>query len=342
MKRFFTAAVMASTALSLVVGSAAFAAVVLDDPTPPAATPSALTSADLVTAQGVCDAIALPYDTDGSGPNTARAEVIEEGATYVSGPTEVGSHSKGDAIGDITPGLGATFSPAAPQITGDPYRKGGSVNMFGLLQSPGGTYSTSNYKFEGQFSTTYAHPYTCDVYKRELGDPVTVPGGYYVNNGGNVCRGIVPTNPNWGEPQVSDNEGAGMGMGEPKSCTFVPEGPPIVIAPGVLGDEELVGNFPGGSINQTQTDTLLATETQGESYFDATPVTLGEPVICISPSSTGKKLPGAWVKKDIYTGTKCTGAWYFGTTPYNLSNYAGTNVPNLNDGSHNIVTVPVI
>ena len=65
-------------------------------------------------------------------------------------------------------------------------------------------------------------------------------------------------------------------------------------------------------------------------------------MVCISPSKTGTKLPGAWEKKNGYTGDKCTTAWYNGTAPYSLTDYAGTNVPNLNDGSHNWVTVPII
>ena len=57
-------------------------------------------------------------------------------------------------------------------------------------------------------------------------------------------------------------------------------------------------------------------------------------MVCISPSNTGKKLPGEWRQQNGYTGDKCTTEWYNGG--------ATVGVPNLNDGSHNWVTVPVV
>ena len=57
-------------------------------------------------------------------------------------------------------------------------------------------------------------------------------------------------------------------------------------------------------------------------------------MVCISPSTATKKLPGAWRQQNGYTGDKCTTAWYNGG--------ATVGVPNLNDGSHNWVTVPVV
>lgn len=61
---------------------------------------------------------------------------------------------------------------------------------------------------------------------------------------------------------------------------------------------------------------------------------LGVVVVCISPSSTGKKLPGEWRQQNGYTGDKCTTAWYNGG--------ATVGVLNLNTGSNNGVTIPVI
>ena len=63
-------------------------------------------------------------------------------------------------------------------------------------------------------------------------------------------------------------------------------------------------------------------------------------MVCISPAKGTKGNPGVWTKQNGYTGDKCSAAWYQGTSPYSLANYAGTTTPNLNDGSHNWVTIP--
>jgi hypothetical protein len=100
-----------------------------------------------------------------------------------------------------------------------------------------------------------------------------------------------------------------------------------------LGRSRVVSNAAGGSYNQDQTDELSAHESAGEGFDTSETLNIGQVVVCISPSKTGTKLPGAWTKKNGYTGDKCTTIWY--------NSGAMTGVSNLNIGSHNWVTVPL-
>ncbi len=56
-----------------------------------------------------------------------------------------------------------TFTPAHKEILGNPYRNGGSVNMFGIQQAVGGSYSNSPYDFQNDFTSTYSHAFSCDI-----------------------------------------------------------------------------------------------------------------------------------------------------------------------------------
>jgi hypothetical protein len=84
----------------------------------------------------------------------------------------------------------------------------------------------------------------------------------------------------------------------------------------------------------------------GELAVDpnATPIPDVQVVVCISPSTTTKKLPGAWTPKNGYDGgvmapapttahtPGCNTAWYNGD--------ATLGVTNLNAGTANVVTIP--
>jgi hypothetical protein len=330
---------MAATAiLSLnFTGSPALATATLTDPIP-AADPSGLTDANHATAQAQCDLAAAAADTDGSSPdsNIFTAEVVEGAPVLKSGPTEVGSEADRTLTSPKTPGTNATFTPAHKDILGDPFRNGGSVNMFGIQESVGGFYSTSQYDFTAQFSTTYTIPYTCTiseavfhpaVHHDQVGHWVVAPDFHgneeAMTQNCNAFNISLPGGPN---NAISDTNQA--------NCLYIPDTPasddppfhddPIVVATGV----------PGGSFDQTQTDTLAAHENNGAGYFDSATVIIGQVVVCISPSKNGTKLPGAWTAQNGYTGSKCTTTWYNGG--------ATAGVPNLNDGSHNFVTVPVV
>jgi len=96
----------------------------------------------------------------------------------------------------------------------------------------------------------------------------------------------------------------------------------------------VASDVPGGTFSQDQIDELSAHESMGAGFDTDETLLIGQVVVCISPSTATKKLPGAWRQQNGYTGDKCTTAWYNGG--------ATVGVPNLNDGSHNWVTVPVV
>ena len=184
-------AFLAATAmLSSSIVSPAYAAVTLIDSIP-AADPPGLDVTNLALAQDQCDAAAAAADLDGPGEDTDiyTGVVVEGTVTLKSGPTEVGT--EGDRDIDLSTRVGAgTFTPGYVHILGDPYRNGGSVNMFGMREAIGGHYSNSAYDFTADFKTTYTHPYTCDIYKAVY-HPAVAPGtvqGYYTNPGEGDCR----------------------------------------------------------------------------------------------------------------------------------------------------------
>ena len=333
--KIIKAAAACALLTSSILASPAFAAVTLLDSTP-AADPADLTPGNLALAQAQCDVAAAGYDTDGSSPDSDvyTGDVIEGAVTLVSGPTEVGSHTfAANGTGEQT-GAG-TFTPAHTEIEGDPYRNGGSVNMFGNAVAVGGHYSASSYDFTNDFTTTYAHAYTCDVSKAEYHPSVHHDrvGHWIVNpdfqgneeaatNNCNAFNTALPGGPANGDPTDQAN------------CRFVTD-QEAFDDPAFHDDPEVVATgVPGGSYNQDQTDTLNAHESFGEGFDTSETLNIGQVVVCISPSKTGTKLPGAWTKKNGYTGDKCTTAWYNGG--------AMTGVSNLNTGSHNWVTVPII
>jgi hypothetical protein len=346
-------AILAATALlsSSIISSPALAAVTLIDPTP-SADPAGLNDANLALAQAQCDAAAATYDLDGPSEdsNIYTGEVVEGVATYVSGPTEVGTHSFAtNGVGEQT-GAG-TFTPAHRAILGDPYRNGGSVNMFGTQAAVGGHYSNSSYDFEGTFTTTYAHAYTCTISVEVFHAAVHhdavhhAAEGHYVNcdfgHGQGNDNGGAGTCEDVGEPQGScaahNAQGSTFpGWGEDtEQCKFITtqaayddpayDDPAYHDAPAVVAT-----GVPGGSYNQDQTDTLLAHEDFGEGFDPSETLIIGQVVVCISPVKKG----GTWRTQNGYTGTKCTTAWY--------TSGAMVGVPNLNTGSNNWVTIPIL
>ena len=189
-----------------IIASPAFAAVTLISPVP-SADPAGLTAENLETAQAQCDAAATAADLDGPSEDSDHysGAVVEGAVTYVSGPTEVGTEADRNIDESTRVGAG-TFTPAHLEILGDPYRNGGSVNMFGIQQSVGGHYSNSAYDFTADFKTTYAHAYSCDISMENFvaGSTIHHPAeGHYIN-----C--------DRGEGQGHDNGEACEDVGQPK------------------------------------------------------------------------------------------------------------------------------
>lgn len=307
-------------------------------------------STTLLAMQAQCAAIATGLGTDYSG----ALDPLSITNSPVGGPTEAGTEGNRTLTSDKTPGLTATYTPAHKEIAGDPYRNGGSVNMFGVQQSVGGAYSTSQYDFTASFNSTFAYGFNCTItqtiHHHDLVTPAVPPtpgtGHHYRMDGNTHAQNCVQMDirgDHFGEtgpgPGPDDPDYDPNDKSEGGTCLWAWDTPPTPGSPAVYHDYDttVVTNPAGVPVNQDQSETLSAHETDGAGYSDSATVTLGQVVVCISPT----KLPGTWKAQNGYTGIKCTTAWYSGKTPYDLTNYAGTNVPNLNDGSHNMVTVPV-
>jgi hypothetical protein len=291
------------------------------------AIPEAADGATLAAMESQCAALAAAHDT-GNG-DIWSAEVVEGAVTPVSGPTLNASPNYDIDEGSVQ---GFDFHPSETKIDGDPKRNGGSPNMFGVQIATAGYYGYSTYNFTADYDSVFAHAFSCDISKEKYNAPVLIPGhpveGFYTNpgtdpsEGEGSCQGVNNTNPHWGT-----SFGA---------CVWNETGPAT--------DDEyteeswdpavFVVNEPGIAVNQTQTDTLDSFEDHGASVELTGERVLGTVVVCISPSSTGKKLPGEWRQQNGYTGDKCTTAWYNGG--------ATVGVPNLNTGSNNGVTIPVL
>jgi len=324
------------TALVALLGSSilstpAYAAVTLLSSTP-AADPAGLDAGNLAAAQAQCDAVAAAADLDGASEDSDlyTAEVVQGTPTLKSGPTEVGTHTFAANGTGVQTGAG-TFTPAHREIEGDPYRNGGSVNMFGNAVAVGGAYSASSYDFTNNFETTYTHTYTCDIYVSEYHAAVhhdqvghwNVKPDFKGNEEAatNNCNAFNSSLPGGPHNANSDTEQA--------NCVYTVDqaayDDPAYHDDAVL----LTQGVAGGSFDQTQTDELSAHESAGEGFTTGETLNIGQVVVCISP----KKLPGTWTKQNGYTGTKCTTDWYNGG--------AKAGVSNLNTGSHNWVTVPL-
>jgi len=292
-----------------VLATQAWAATTLIDPVPAADT----TSSDTLEAmQNQCDTLAAAHGT-GNGDEWT-GEVVEGAVTLVSGPTEVGNHTIDDALPGTLHGAG-TFTPGTVSILGDPYRNGGSVNMFGVQQATGGHYSASTYDFSADFTTVYAHAFSCNilqaVYHPAVDDPGHAVEGYYVvhvdeqgNEEGSQqsCNAFTANGPDW--PFWGQDHA---------QCDFVKtaDAEPPSHEDAYLDEPVQVGNEAGVAVNQEQTDTLTAHEDAGEGYDVSETVLIGQAVICISPSGPAKKgVPGVWKQQNGYTGNKCTTAWF--------------------------------
>ena len=314
-------AMLAATAILVgsfnpVLATQAWAATTLIDPVPGPTGPSTDT---LDAMQAVCDTKAAAHDT--ANGDIWTGEVVQGAVSLVSGPTEVGTHTyAANGVGEQT--AAGTFTAGSVSILGDPYRNGGSVNMFGVQQSTGGHYSASSYDFRNDFETKYSYAFSCDIYKAVHHDATVVhhaAEGIYVIAGdfgdsedavrGN-CAAFTAQGDNdplpdwWGEPFHGGNPNNPHCRfeGTPASDEDVPE---------TWDDPVLVGNEAADAIEETQTDELLAHEDNGEGFDISETVLIGQVVICISPSTTTKKgVPGVWKQQNGYTGNKCTTAWF--------------------------------
>jgi hypothetical protein len=290
---------LASTALvgmslSPMAATSAYATI-----TPTSTTTAAMESqcaADLAPYAGI-----LLHD----GTPAYSTEVVETGQS--DGPTTEVPLSRvideSSRFGTGTP----TYSGLT--ILGDPYKVGGSVNMFGLQGARYKNWPNSEYDFTADYSTTTTISYECHVTQvtETLIPGEHIPGSpWYVNpqdNSAGDCRGITPNHPFWGQ--------------DIGACHWTGTGSDPVDT-----EDEWINNGPTDrpdlttlhTIDETNiADDVAGHEVNGGPFTEeAAPGTLwnaGQVVVCISP----KKLPGIWTNQNGYSGNKCTTVWYNAT-----------------------------
>lgn len=302
MKKSIALVAMCATALSPILTAPAFAVLsntaTYDDPTPTgiASTPT------INLAKAECTRLAGLH-----GPNvwtgTLDQTSFDEG-TYVPGSLDVSGaqHQEGEATGVGTP------VPESVQVVGNPYRVGGSVNMFGSAQVVAAHFPNSEYDFTQDATWDAEYTFTCkmaEVIPQDLGIHEWI-GPDQADGGREACEDTTA--------HPYDNRGA--------QCVFK-----VTIPKGTYArdDEE------GSVIQIGELGTVEGHETMGPSIPVVDDGDLPGPVqvvVCISPGPKG----GTWKKQNGYNGDKCTTVWY-NTKPIGPQN-------NINDGSNNIVTIP--
>lgn len=327
MKRNFLMIVaMAGSALSPIASTAALADTI---PEPLPAGPNSATLADM---QSQCDIWAAAYDT-GNG-DIWEGNVVVGAATKLSGPTEVAGTRD---IDESTIQHAGTYVPATTEIRGDPFRIGGSVNLFGDQWSTAGYWTNSTYNYTADFDSNFSYAYTCNITQEVFHAGYTVHhravGVYVFNDDGTGndedavranCEQYTDNGqPWWGDPyRPSEDNPRCKFDGTPAYDEVVDDS----------WDAPVLLYSPTGAFEQSQTDSLYAFEDEGGPVQVTGEYLIGQVVVCISPSSTTKKgVPGEWRQQNGYTGDKCT-TDYFKVAPWGsgsqTSNGTYISVPN--------------
>lgn len=304
------ASLAAASAMVLAsIASTAAWAVPTQEPLPQG--PDAGTLADM---QSQCDAIAASYDT-GNG-DVWTGEVVLGGATLVSGPTETGPRT----IDESSIELIGPYVPATSEIRGDPFRIGGSVNLFGDQWSTAGYWPDHSYNYTADFESTFRYDFSCNInfekyYPAEVIHHRAV-GVYVFNDDGtggdeeairrNCEQQTDNGQPWWGQLYIpNDNNPRCRFEGTPAYDEIIDEhyDPPILHA-----------TVAGTPVDQAQTDNLPGFEAHGGRIDVTGEFHIGQVVVCISPSTGGgngkKGNPGEWRQQNGYTGDKCTTDWF--------------------------------
>jgi hypothetical protein len=276
--------------------------------------------------QDQCDLIAASYEVPGS-QNIWSGAVVFGSPTLTSGPSEVSGSRVIDE--DTVEGAG-TFTPAGVYIDGDPYRVGGSVNMFGFQRATGGSWSASTYNYDANFDTTFSWSFSCDVseevYVPEQIIEVRAQGQYVFNDDGKGsdedairanCEQYTDNGQPWWGTLYRPNE-------QTPRCIF--DGTPAYtdIIPAYWEAPVFRASVTGTPVNQDQNDNLRGYEANGSGFSIGGDVVIGQVVVCISPATNGNRgNPGAWRTQNGYTGELCNTAhfnvaeWGAGSTTSN-------------------------
>lgn len=344
MKKLFKAAVMGCTALSAVVGSPALA-VATHVPTA-----AALSTENAATMLKTCTDAAAAYDTHNGDIWTGTVVLGTVSTTPASGPTEVLPLAR-TIDKDSIHGTG-TLVPSAPYIKGNPYRNGGSVNLFGDQRASAAYYPSSTYNYTAYFNSSFDHPYSChitqQVYHAGLYHPavdIDHPAiGYYVINGvfGNSDDAIrqecvaysakQPADPLTGAmdpPWYGEDHGGNDNNDHVFHCVFVGtqayhehhdaySDPATYTAGSIFDPTETPINQPQGP------DLLNGHEANGGRVDVTGDLFIAQVVVCISPSTTSKNTqPSGWRAQNGYDGGDFAGA----IDPVTLKPAVGCNTP---------------
>lgn len=212
-------------------------------------------------------------------------------------------------------------------IAGEPFRNGGSVNMFGDKVATKKNWSNSEYDFTADYSTTTTINYNCEYTRITETYVPPVPGvearpveGYYYRDpeaNGNIeaveqaCARFTEkgaTQPFWGDPQAQ--------------CLFFKTADAVEAVDPIDGywTDPVSDAAPDLTSGHVITEENIAYGVAGHEANAGPWTELAKPgdrwlaekvVVCISP----KKLPGIWTNQNGYTGTNCKTA-YFNTAPW--------------------------
>lgn len=277
------------------------------------------TADTLAAMQSQCDALAAAHDQQNGDIWTGV--VVQGAATLTAGPTETGNRVIDES--SIQP-LG-TYVPSHQEIRGNPYKNGGSVNLFGDQWSTAGYYPDSTYNYTADFTSTFSYAFSCNimdaVYHPAYDDPAVPEQGYYV---------VDPAAPGNSETNRENCDAfTALGDQNPRPdwwgtdhawCDFVKtaDAIPPVHHDAYNSPPVLVDNEAGTAITQDETDNLNGFEPHGGvlqvtgEHFD------GSVVVCISPGKKG----GTWTAQNGYSGGSFTGpgagcnTTYFKSAPW--------------------------
>lgn len=289
-------------------------------------TPAFVTPAFAITASGTTAATMSAQCSADLGSNAAvllhdgspsfSTQVIETGS--IDGPPTEVSGTRVETPGSRFGTGDATYSNLS--IAGDPYRTGGSVNLFGDQVATNKHWSNSEYDFTAQFATVTTFSYECHVTQRTefYTPPVTIPGskvqGYYVvrpsEHGSDdateqACaarNNVGDSWPLWGT--------------DTQQCLFVQTGPatPPSVTPGfwTINDPIDRGDLlTSHTVDETNFAQDNGHEANAGPWIEVGNWFVGKVVVCNSPG----KLPGTWRAQNGYNGSKCN-TTYFNSAPW--------------------------
>jgi hypothetical protein len=279
------------SSFALVIGMSSQALAVATE-LPDAQGPGATTLAAMETQ---CDTLAAGHGAAWSG----EVDLASIDATLTAGPTEVLPLDR-DIDESSIEGHG-TFTPSDPYIAGDPYRIGGSVNMFGIQRASAATWSNSRYDYTADFETTFTYSFNCTM--TELVH-IPVEGRYVVDPeliGTPQAEAVLQACNAFNDAHDAGADQGFWGNSPQGNCVFEVETP--------AHDEEQARDDEAGTpVNEIQTDTLQGHEENGGPVEVTGDLFVGQVVVCISPK---KPTPGGtWQTQNGYTGNKCTTTYF--------------------------------